>query len=170
MVGGLSVLVNPDIFSGLSRGQFLSKNGPCATFDNAADGYCRADGCASVIVKRLDDAISDKDNVLAVILGTATNHSADAISITHPHGPTQAVLSNSILDEAGVDPHDVDYVEMHGTGTQAGRRNRDGLCPQTSLPRLTGSDQLTGRCIWGLSRQTSATVRPPPVSQPCARC
>ncbi|KAG7144862.1 Conidial pigment polyketide synthase PfmaE like protein [Verticillium longisporum] len=120
VVGGLSCMTNPDIFSGLSRGQFLSKTGPCATFDNGADGYCRADGCASVVVKRLDDAIADKDNVLAVILGTATNHSADAISITHPHGPTQSILSSAILDEAGVDPLDVDYVEMHGTGTQAG--------------------------------------------------
>ncbi|KAB5554567.1 conidial yellow pigment biosynthesis polyketide synthase [Coniochaeta sp. 2T2.1] len=120
IVGGLSCMTNPDIFSGLSRGQFLSKKGPCATFDNEADGYCRGDGCASVIVKRYEDAMADSDNVLAVILGTATNHSADAISITHPHGPTQSILSRSILDEAGVDPLDVDYVEMHGTGTQAG--------------------------------------------------
>ncbi|KAI1438414.1 polyketide synthase [Xylaria sp. CBS 124048] len=120
IVGGLSCMTNSDIFSGLSRGQFLSKNNNCNTFDNDADGYCRADGCASIIVKRLDDALADKDNILAVILGAQTNHSADAISITHPHGPTQSVLSSSILDDAGVDPHDVDYVEMHGTGTQAG--------------------------------------------------
>ncbi|KEZ40717.1 Conidial yellow pigment biosynthesis polyketide synthase [Scedosporium apiospermum] len=120
IVGGLSCMTNSDIFAGLSRGQFLSKTGPCATFDNGADGYCRADACASVIVKRLDHALADKDNVLAVILGTSTNHSADAVSITHPHGPTQSILSTAILDEAGVDPHDVDYVEMHGTGTQAG--------------------------------------------------
>ncbi|KAK4645321.1 Polyketide synthase [Podospora bellae-mahoneyi] len=120
IVGGLSCMTNPDIFSGLSRGQFLSKKGPCATFDNEADGYCRGDGCASVVVKRLEDAEAEGDRILAVILGTATNHSADAISITHPHGPTQSVLSRQILDEAGVDPLDVDYVEMHGTGTQAG--------------------------------------------------
>nr|ABD47522.2 polyketide synthase [Ophiostoma piceae] len=120
IVGGLSCMTNSDIFAGLSRGQFLSKTGPCATFDNDADGYCRGDGCASVIVKRLEDAEADGDNILAIILGTATNHSADAISITHPHGPTQSILSSAILDEAGVDPLDVDYVEMHGTGTQAG--------------------------------------------------
>ncbi|KAK4131175.1 ketoacyl-synt-domain-containing protein [Trichocladium antarcticum] len=120
VVGGLSCMTNPDIFSGLSRGQFLSKNGPCATFDNEADGYCRGDSCASVVVKRLDDALVDQDRILGIILGTATNHSADAISITHPHGPTQSTLSRAILDEAGVDPLDVDYVEMHGTGTQAG--------------------------------------------------
>lgn len=120
IVGGLSCMTNPDIFSGLSRGQFLSKKGPCATFDNEADGYCRGDGCASVVVKRLDDALADQDRILAVILGTSTNHSADAISITHPHGPTQSALSTAILEDAGVDPLDVDYVEMHGTGTQAG--------------------------------------------------
>lgn len=120
IVGGLSCMTNSDIFSGLSRGQFLSKEHNCNTFDNDADGYCRADGCASVVVKRLDDALADKDNILAVVLGAQTNHSADAISITHPHGPTQSILSSAILDDAGVDPHDVDYVEMHGTGTQAG--------------------------------------------------
>ncbi|KAL5612261.1 hypothetical protein BROUX41_000199 [Berkeleyomyces rouxiae] len=120
VVGGLSCMTNPDIFSGLSRGQFLSKTGGCKTFDDSADGYCRADGCASVVIKRLDDAEAENDRILAVILGASTNHSAEAVSITHPHGPTQSALSRAILDEAGVDPLDVDYVEMHGTGTQAG--------------------------------------------------
>lgn len=55
-----------------------------------------------------------------MILGTATNHSADAISITHPHGGTQEILYRTILNKAGIDPLDIDYVEMHGTGTQAG--------------------------------------------------
>ena len=58
--------------------------------------------------------------MLAVILGSATNHSADAISITHPHGETQEILYRRILDQANIDPRDIDYVEMHGTGTQAG--------------------------------------------------
>ncbi|OIW23644.1 ketoacyl-synt-domain-containing protein [Coniochaeta ligniaria NRRL 30616] len=145
IVGGLSCMTNPDIFSGLSRGQFLSKKGPCATFDNEADGYCRGDGCASVIVKRYEDAIADKDNVLAVILGTATNHSADAISITHPHGPTQSILSRSILDEAGVDPLDVDYVEMHGTGTQAGDGTEMESVTSVFAPRETKNQRKRPR-------------------------
>lgn len=120
VAGGVNVMTNPDIFAGLSRGQFLSKTGPCQTFDNDADGYCRADGVATVILKRLEDAQADNDTILAVILGSATNHSADAISITHPHGTTQELLYSKILAEAGVDALDVDYVEMHGTGTQAG--------------------------------------------------
>lgn len=90
------------------------------TFDNDADGYCRGDGIGTLILKRLEDAEADNDRILGVVLETATNHSADAISITHPHAPTQEKLFQKVMNEAGVDPHDVDYVEMHGTGTQAG--------------------------------------------------
>lgn len=122
VTGGMNVLTNPDIFSGLSRGQFLSKTGNCQTFDNEADGYCRGEAVASVVLKRLEDAEADKDNILGVILASATNHSADAISITHPHAPTQQHLYKELLSRAAIDAHDVCYVEMHGTGTQAGDR------------------------------------------------
>ncbi|KAF2671317.1 polyketide synthase-like protein [Microthyrium microscopicum] len=118
--GGLNVLTNPDIFAGLSKGQFLSKTGSCKTYDNGADGYCRGDGCATVVLKRYEDAIADKDNILGCILSAATNHSAEAVSITHPHAGAQEFLYKQVLATAGVDPHEVSYVEMHGTGTQAG--------------------------------------------------
>ncbi|KAL8657213.1 MAG: hypothetical protein Q9226_002153, partial [Calogaya cf. arnoldii] len=120
ITGGMNVLTNPDIFSGLSKGQFLSKTGNCQTFDNDADGYCRGEGVATVILKRLEDAKADNDNILGVILESATNHSADAISITHPHAPTQEYLYKELLKRSGLDANDVSYVEMHGTGTQAG--------------------------------------------------
>ena len=120
VAGGLSILTSPDLYAGLSRGQFLSKTGSCKTFDDAADGYCRGDSIGTVVIKRLDDAISDRDNILGVILGAATNHSANAISITHPHAQTQEHLYRKVLAQGGVDALDIDYVEMHGTGTQAG--------------------------------------------------
>ena len=123
VTGGVNILTAPDIFAGLSKGQFLSKTGSCKTWDIAADGYCRADGVGSIILKREVDAIADKDNILGVILASGTNHSADAISITHPHAGNQAYLYESVLHTAGVDPLDVSYVEMHGTGTQAGDTN-----------------------------------------------
>lgn len=113
-------MTNSDIFAGLSRGQFLSKTGNCQTFDNDADGYCRGDAVGTLVVKRLADAEADNDRILAVILDTATNHSANAVSITHPHAGTQEILFASVMESAGIDPHDVNYVEMHGTGTQAG--------------------------------------------------
>ena len=119
ITGGMNVMTNPDIFSGLSRGQFLSRTGNCQTFDNEADGYCRGEAVASVILKRLEDAKADKDNILGVILGSATNHSAEAVSITHPHAGAQSYLYRQILDKAAIDPNDVSYVEMHGTGMWA---------------------------------------------------
>lgn len=116
----MNCLSNPDIFSGLSKGQFLSKTGSCKTYDNGADGYCRGDGVVTLILKRLDDAIAEKDPILGVITGTATNHSAEAVSITHPHAGAQKFLFQKVMDEAQIDVRSVNYVEMHGTGTQAG--------------------------------------------------
>lgn len=118
--GGANVLTNSDIFSGLSRGHFLSKTGSCKTWDNDADGYCRGDGVCTVIMKRLEDALADRDPILGVIRGIGTNHSAEAVSITHPCAENQAFLFDKVLKECNVDSNDVNYVEMHGTGTQAG--------------------------------------------------
>ncbi|KAL4861374.1 hypothetical protein BDV12DRAFT_208059 [Aspergillus spectabilis] len=120
VTGGLNILTSSDSFAGLSRAYFLSKTGGCKVFDNEADGYCRADGVASLVLKRLSDAQRDNDHILGVILGAATNHSSAAVSITHPHAPTQEDLFRTVLRQAGVSPSDVDLVEMHGTGTQAG--------------------------------------------------
>ena len=117
----MNVLTNSDAFAGLSNGHFLSKTAnACKTWDCEADGYCRADGIGSIVMKRLEDAEADNDNILGVILAAATNHSAEAISITHPHAGAQSYLYRQVMSRGGVDPLDVSYVEMHGTGTQAG--------------------------------------------------
>ncbi|KAE8442927.1 hypothetical protein EG329_002531 [Mollisiaceae sp. DMI_Dod_QoI] len=120
LVGGMMLLTSPDNFCGLSSGHFLNTTGNCKTFDDKADGYCRGESVATVVIKRLSDAKADNDNILAVILGAGTNYSAASTSITHPHGPTQEVLYKKILNEAGLHPFDIDFVELHGTGTQAG--------------------------------------------------
>ncbi|CEI66203.1 Bikaverin polyketide synthase bik1 [Fusarium venenatum] len=120
IAGGTNVMTNPDNFAGLDRGHFLSRTGNCNTFDDGADGYCRADGVGTVILKRLDDAEADNDPILGVILGAYTNHSAEAVSITRPHAGAQEYIFSKLLRESGVDPYNVSYIEMHGTGTQAG--------------------------------------------------
>lgn len=121
VAGGTNVLTNSDGFAGLSNGHFLSKTpNACKTWDSEADGYCRADGVVSLVLKRLEDAEADNDNILGVILAAGTNHSAEAISITHPHAGHQADLTRALLRKAAVDPLDIGYIEMHGTGTQAG--------------------------------------------------
>jgi len=117
----MNVLTNSDAFAGLSHGHFLTKTpNACKTWDSEADGYCRADGIGSIVMKRLEDAEADNDNILGVILGAATNHSAEAVSITHPHAGAQSYLYRQVLSRAGLDPFDVSFIEMHGTGTQAG--------------------------------------------------
>ncbi|KAK8091576.1 hypothetical protein PG997_001937 [Apiospora hydei] len=111
VAGGMNVLTNSDAFAGLSHGHFLTKTpNACKTWDAEADGYCRADGIGSIVLKRLEDAEADNDNILGVVLGAATNHSAEAVSITHPHAGAQSFLTRQVLNAAG----------MHGTGTQAG--------------------------------------------------
>lgn len=120
IAGGLNILTNSDVYAGLSNGHFLSPTGGCKTWDEGADGYCRADGVGSVVLKRLEDAEADNDNILGVILAGATDHSAEAVSITHPHDEAQAFLYTQVARRAGIDPLEVGYVEMHGTGTQAG--------------------------------------------------
>jgi acyl transferase domain-containing protein len=121
VVGGGNVITGPNMFIGLSRGGFLSKTGgPCKTFDNEADGYCRGEAVGVVLMKRLEDAIADNDNIQGIIKSISTNHSAHAVSITHPHSATQQKLYNRVLQAAGINPNDIGYVEAHGTGTQAG--------------------------------------------------
>ncbi|KAI0877071.1 hypothetical protein GGS24DRAFT_512251 [Hypoxylon argillaceum] len=118
--GGANLLTCSDMFAGLSRARFVNTTGPCKTFDESADGYCRADGFATVVFKRFGDAIRDKDNILGVIRSVETNHAGTAISLTHPEAETQIALFRSVLSAAGMTIDEIDHIELHGTGTQAG--------------------------------------------------
>lgn len=145
VAGGLNIMTTPDLFAGLSRAQFLSKTGSCKTFDDSADGFCRGDGVGTVILKRLDSAVADNDPILGVISGTATNHSSEAVSITQPHAPTQEFLYRKILKNTGVDARDISYVEMHGTGTQAGDGAEMKSISNVFAPRRRG--RLPGQTL-----------------------
>ncbi|KAL2020283.1 hypothetical protein VTK56DRAFT_8607 [Thermocarpiscus australiensis] len=137
IAGGTNIMTNPDFHAGLDRGHFLSRTGNCKTFDDTADGYCRGEGVGTVIIKRLDDALADKDPILAVILDTYTNHSSESESITRPHVGAQRAIFNKLLNQAAVDPYSVSYVEMHGTGTQAGDATEMASVLQTFAPALS---------------------------------
>ncbi|KAF2688360.1 conidial yellow pigment biosynthesis polyketide synthase [Lentithecium fluviatile CBS 122367] len=120
IAGGTNILTNPDNFAGLDRGHFLSTTGNCNPFDDEASGYCRADAVASLVLKRLEDAQADNDPIFGVIAGVNTNHCGQTVSITRPHEGDQLSLFKRILRQANTHPMEVNYVEMHGTGTQAG--------------------------------------------------
>ncbi|KAI2607013.1 ketoacyl-synt-domain-containing protein [Hypoxylon fragiforme] len=134
IAGGTNVLTNPDMTAGLDKGHFLSRTGNCKTFDDSADGYCRGEGVGTIIIKRLDDAIADKDPILGLILGAYTNHSAESESITRPHVGAQRAVFRKILNQGAVDPYSIGYVEMHGTGTQAGDAGEMSSVLETFAP------------------------------------
>jgi len=110
------------MFIGLDRAHFLSSTG-CKSFDASADGYSRADGCGIFVLKRLSDAIAEDDRILGLIRGVEVNQSGMTHSITHPHGPTQESLFKRVLERSDLDPQLINFVESHGTGTQAGDVN-----------------------------------------------
>lgn len=74
----------------------------------------------SVVLKRLEDAEADNDPIFGVIAGSNTNHCGQTVSITRPHEGDQVSLFKRILRHSNTNPLHVSYVEMHGTGTQAG--------------------------------------------------
>ncbi|MGW4367102.1 beta-ketoacyl synthase N-terminal-like domain-containing protein [Nocardia takedensis] len=120
LVGGVNVMVSPATTIALSKGRMLSPSGECRTFDAAADGYVRGEGCGVVVLKRLSAALADGDRVSAVIRGTAVNQDGRSNGLTAPNGRAQQQVVRSALRAAGVAGHQVGYVEAHGTGTPLG--------------------------------------------------
>ncbi|KAL2862531.1 type I polyketide synthase [Aspergillus lucknowensis] len=160
--GGTNVLTNPDITAGLDRGHFLSRTGNCKTFDDGADGYCRGEGVCSLVVKRLEDAEADNDPIAGIILGAYTNHSAEAESITRPHAGAQKAIFEKVLTSAAVDPFSVGYIEMHGTGTQAGdAREMESVlsvfAPGTAAPRTDAQRLFLGSAKANVGHGESAS-------------
>lgn len=120
LASAVNLILGPDMQVGLSRLNALAPDGRCKTFDASADGYARGEGCAGVVLKRLDDAIRDGDPVLAVIRGSAMNHDGASNGLTAPNGAAQQKVIMAALRDAGIEPGNVDYVEAHGTGTALG--------------------------------------------------
>ncbi|KAI0966728.1 hypothetical protein F4678DRAFT_483639 [Xylaria arbuscula] len=120
LAGGVNAICGPNMQTGLARARFLSMNGQCRPFDTAADGYCRSEGGAMFVLKRLTDAIAENDRVLGVIKATGVNQSGNADSITHPDARTQVDLFQTTLARQSLLSQSITAVEAHGTGTQAG--------------------------------------------------
>ncbi|SOD81884.1 type I polyketide synthase [Streptomyces sp. Ag109_G2-15] len=120
LCGGVNALHHPRIPVMFSNAQMLSPDGQCKTFDEAADGYARAEGCGIVVLKRLSDAERDGDRILALVRGTAVGQDGDSAGLTVPNGPAQEKVIRSALAAAHLAPEDIQYVEAHGTGTPLG--------------------------------------------------
>ncbi|PQE27928.1 Beta-ketoacyl synthase protein [Rutstroemia sp. NJR-2017a BBW] len=120
VAGGTNVISSPGDYQNLQSGGFLSPTGQCKPFDASADGYCRGEGVGAVVLKRLSDAVADKDNILGVIVGSGANQNHNVSHITVPHADSQFKLYNKVMKMGNVRPEAVTYVEAHGTGTRVG--------------------------------------------------
>ena len=120
LAGGVNICLSPDTFISLSKARMLSPTGTCRPFDESANGYVRGEGCGVVLLKRLSDAIRDKDKILAVIRGSAVNHGGRTSGISAPNGAAQRAVIEAALNDGRVSPQEVQYIEAHGTGTPLG--------------------------------------------------
>jgi acyl transferase domain-containing protein len=120
LAGGVNLILAPDLFIALSQARMLSPDGRCRTFDAAANGFARAEGCGVVVLKRLSDAEADGDRVLAVIRASAVNQDGPSSSLTAPNGPAQEAVIRQALAFAGLAPRQIGFIEAHGTGTELG--------------------------------------------------
>ena len=120
LAGGVNLLLDPAMTVGVCNMGALAPDARCKTFDAAADGFARSEGCGMVVLKRLADAKADGDRVLAVIRGSATGHDGASSGLTAPSGPAQQAVIRKALAQAKVGPEQVAFVETHGTGTELG--------------------------------------------------
>ena len=92
LAGGVNVICAPETSVAMSKGNMLAPDGRCKTFDAAADGFARGEGCGVVILKRLSDAMRDGDRILAVVRGSAVNQDGRSGGLTVPNGPAQEAV------------------------------------------------------------------------------
>jgi pimaricinolide synthase PimS1 len=120
VAGGVNLNIVPESALSASRSGALSADGRCYTFDARASGYARGEGGGMVVLKPLNRALADGDRIRCVIRGTAVNNDGGGDGLTVPSQAAQEQLLRLACERAGVDPHDVQYVELHGTGTRVG--------------------------------------------------
>lgn len=128
------------------EGHIGSRSGHCRTFDAEADGTILGDGAGVVVLRRLEDALADGDDVLAVIKGYAVNNDgAGKAGFSAPSGVAQARAITAALEMARVDPASMGYVEAHGTATVIG----DPIEVRALTAALRRRTDRTGYCVLG---------------------
>lgn len=112
VVTGAHIITNPDVHAGFDRAGMLLHSGNCKIFGETGDGFFRGEGVATLVLKRLDDALGDSDTVLGVIAGVATNYDLvpQVEDSNLAHGTTS--LITEVLNRSNVDPLSITFVEM----------------------------------------------------------
>lgn len=121
LAGGVAIIVPQKSGYIYQEGLIFSPDGKCRPFDARADGTVSSNGVGVVLLKRLEDAIKDRDNIYAIIKSYGINNDGfGKIGYSAPSVKGQADAVQSALSMGDVDPESITYIEAHGTGTILG--------------------------------------------------
>ncbi|WP_050801683.1 beta-ketoacyl synthase N-terminal-like domain-containing protein [Ornithinibacillus scapharcae] len=120
IAGGVNLALHPNKYVQLSMGNFVSSDGKCRSFGADGDGYVPGEGVGAVVLKPLNKAVADGDQIYGVIKGSAINSGGRTSGYTVPNPNAQGELIKDVLQKADIDPRTISYIEAHGTGTALG--------------------------------------------------
>ncbi|QMU78255.1 SDR family NAD(P)-dependent oxidoreductase [Streptacidiphilus sp. PB12-B1b] len=120
LVGGVTLYLGLDSYLSMCSAGMLSPDGRCKAFDNGANGFVPGEGVGALVLKRVEDAVRDRDHIHGVILGSGINQDGRTNGITAPSMVSQMELERDVYERYDIDPAGIGYVEMHGTGTKLG--------------------------------------------------
>ncbi|KAI1824106.1 hybrid PKS-NRPS PsoA [Xylaria intraflava] len=150
VVGGVNLILGPELYIFESKLRMLSPTGRSRMWDSAADGYARGEGFATVVLKTLQQALTDNDHIECVIRGTGVNQDGRTPGITMPSADSQVALIRSTYTRAGLDvskPEDrCQYFEAHGTGTLAGDSKEAEAIQRVFFPKVEGGMEHQLNC------------------------
>ncbi len=144
LTGGVS---RPDSLytqMGFSQLRALSPSGKCSPFDARADGLIVGEGAGMFVLKRLEDAIRDKDNISAVIRGSGISNDIRG-NIMAPDSEGQLRALRQAYQYTDISPYDIDFIECHATGTPKG----DAVEFHSLLQLWNDPEKVTRKCVLG---------------------
>lgn len=121
VAGGVNIMINPESTVMMSKGNFLSPDGLCKSFDESGNGYVRSEGVGVVYLKPLSKALAENNKIYAVIKSSSCNSDGyTKEGFTVPSESSQTAMLKKAYADANVEVSKVQYIEAHGTGTPVG--------------------------------------------------
>ena len=159
--GGSEAAATPSSLAGFSNMTALSTVGRSRPFDRERDGFVMGEGAAIFVLEEWDHAVERGATILGEILGAASNADAHHITAPSPGGVGAIACMKMALDDAGLSPHDVTYVNAHGTSTP---RNDEAEAAAVRAvfgdhrPAVTSIKGVTGHALGAAGALEAASV------------
>ncbi len=120
IAAGVNLILTPALSIFYTQAGLSAPDGRCKPFRRDADGIGRGEGVAAVVLRRLDEALADRQPIYAVVRSSVTNHDGRSNGVTAPNRCSQVALMRRAISLAEVDAGQITFVEAHGTGTVLG--------------------------------------------------